>query len=202
MGGTRRSLISQSVLKAGLPKLLLAAWAGPHNAPPPHRHLVGGAWRCTSSSRAPGRVARLGRDMAALVEPLGLERGKRSEGPVSPLGSVWPRQAWQIRGADVVRVGGAQSGGVGGSRAERPTNTPLGVGGPRDSRGAPIASRLTSVALPAARACPRGPCRVLQTCPGLWSCWSGCSAAESCPRRSCRPCSGSCRAASAPPSAR
>ncbi|XP_012979598.1 protein lin-7 homolog B isoform X3 [Mesocricetus auratus] len=40
------------------------------------------------------------------------------------------------------------------------------------------------------------------TCPGPWSCWRGCSAAESCPRRSCRPCSGSCRVASVLLSAR
>lgn len=36
--------------------------------------------------------------MAALVEPLGLERGKRSEGPVPALGSIGPRQALQMRG--------------------------------------------------------------------------------------------------------
>ncbi|XP_055991938.1 protein lin-7 homolog B isoform X1 [Sorex fumeus] len=40
------------------------------------------------------------------------------------------------------------------------------------------------------------------TCRGLWSCSSGCSAAGSCPRRSCRPSSEFCRAVSAPPSER
>lgn len=78
-------------------KLLVAEGAGPHAAPPPRRHLVGGASHCTSS-RTPGRVACIRGDMAALVEPLGLERGKRSEGPVPALGSIGPRQALQMRG--------------------------------------------------------------------------------------------------------
>ncbi|XP_035303001.1 protein lin-7 homolog B [Cricetulus griseus] len=88
-------------------------WAGSRVAPPCW-HRVGGASLCTSSSLAPGRVVRVGRDMAALVEPLGLERGKRSRG----------RSWWA--GRDLRSVG------VGGSGAERPKNTPSGVGGSGD----------------------------------------------------------------------
>lgn len=134
MGGTLRSTACPSVVRAGPPKLLLVLRAGPHTAPPPSRYPVGGALHCTSSCLAPGRVARLGRDMAALVEPLGLERGKRSEGPVRLLGSVGLQQAWQMWGSDIVRVGGARPAGVGGSRAERPTNIPPGAG-VRGTRG-------------------------------------------------------------------
>lgn len=64
--------------------------------------------------------------MAALVEPLGLERGKRSGGPVWLLSSVG--RASQMPGTGVVRVGGARPAGVGGSGAERTNNTPPGVG--------------------------------------------------------------------------
>lgn len=183
-------------------------WAGSRVAPPCW-HRVGGASLCTSSSLAPGRVVRVGRDMAALVEPLGLERGKRSRGRAR--GSSVAARLCGPRQPGVDAAGGCSHGGRGatcglwaweglGRSAPRTPRLGLGVQGTRwPCRNA---SSLTSVALPAALACLRGPHCILQTCPGPWSCWSGCSAVESCPRRSCRPCSGSCRVASVLPSAR
>lgn len=164
--------------------------------------------------------------MAALVEPLGLERGKRARGPCPPEPRFppFPRKARAgVGGAPPVR----RSMGVGGSVGEpagegRPPHTPAWVrmGIPAAvSPSLPATLRLSfpgsvlcssllglwlrlSMLCVSVSLCVSMPAPAPQTCPEPWSSSSGCSAAGSCPRRSCRPSSASCRAASVPPSGR
>lgn len=121
------------------------------------RHRVGGASCGTSSSLSPGRVACVGRDMAALVEPLGLERGKRSGGssPASKLSG--PRQS----DAGDRRSQGGRGAACGRGRVWGGAHQqhPAWGWGPGDRRGASIASSLTSIALPAAFAVLTAFCR-------------------------------------------
>lgn len=121
-------------------------WAGPRGAPP-CRHLVGGASCGTSSSLSPGRVACVGCDMAALVEPLGLERGKRSGGPVRFLSSVG--RASQMPGDRRSQGGRGAAYGRGRVWGGAHQRHPAWGWGPGDRQGATIASSLTSVVLPA-----------------------------------------------------
>lgn len=186
-----------------------------------------------------------GADMAALVEPLGLERGKRAPGGPAHPGRGLHTQPPVPRPSQArpVRVGQRTRRGRRGGRGGRRGRAVAGCGRllePRPGRGAPAlhpdlwrgpgaAGRpagggLSCVTLDSA-GCPTGlprsspdcalgltpplslllclsgslrPAPAPQTCPGRLSSSSGSSAAESCLRRSCRPSSESCRAASAP----
>lgn len=193
--------------------------------------------------------------MAALVEPLGLERGKRAPRPCPP-GRGSASQSPAPPRARPRRVGGPGGGGRGGAPRVRPSGGVGGSVGERAGEGAPAARTPLRGCLWGSRArrapgwpqsllchprrlcgCPAGtrlffpgsafaltwsldavspgslrlrvsdcvsvrPAPAPQKCPGQWSSSSGSSAAGSCPRRSCRPSSESCRAASALPSGR